>query len=394
MPRGWKWPGAKPLKPLFRFAHLALALSMLTSCATLPTRFYTERQQAVAQIPGIPDARFWADDPIALAASRATPPDGGPVAMLALSGGGDGGAYGAGFLNGWTRSGKRPDFAIVTGVSTGSLIAPFAFLGSRYDDRLKQAFTTIGPKDIYNTRFPPAILFSVSAAGTKPLARLIDRYFTPAIIDEVGREHRRGRRLFVGTANLDAQRSVVWNMGAIAASSAPGRYDLFRRVILASCAIPAFFPPVVIDSSSGGQRLREVHVDGSTTGSLLAIPPVVSATSGPGALGRGVDLYLIVDAQLGGDFRLAKGGILTVVQRATSLATSAATREQVTTAFLWTRRNAAAYHLTYIDADFDFGGPHVNFDTAYMNRLYAYGDARGMAAAWLATPPAGDPTKP
>lgn len=314
--------------------------------------------------------------------------------MLALSGGGDGGAYGAGFLNGWTQSGKRPEFAIVTGVSTGALLAPFAFLGSRYDDRLTQAFTSIGPRDIYNARFALVIPFSLSAAGTKPLAKRIGLYFSDAIIDDIAREHRKGRRLFVGTANLDAQRSVVWNMGAIAASGSPERYRLFRRVILASCAIPAVFPPVLIETRSGTQRLREVHVDGSTTGALLAIPPAASPTSLGRASGRPTDLYVIVDSQLGGDFQLTKGGILAIAQRALSLATSSATREQVVTAFLWSRRNGAAFHLSYIDTDFDFGAPHTNFDTAYMRRLYAYGAGRGMAGAWLTTPPTGDPTTP
>lgn len=385
---------ATGLKRTFGEALLAAVLVACSACATLPTRFYTEPQQAIAQIDDIPDARFWADDPAAMAQSRATPAGDGPIAMLALSGGGDGGAYGAGFLNGWSRSGNRPEFAIVTGISTGALIAPFAFLGSRYDDRLTAAFTSVGPHDIYNARFPLVIPFSLSAAGTKPLAKLVNLYFSEAIIDAVASEHRRGRRLFVGTANLDAQRGVVWNMGAIAASASPDRYRLFRRVILASCAIPAVFPPVLIDTRSGSQRLREVHVDGSTTGALLAIPPAASPTSLGGTSGRPTDLYLVVDSQLGGDFQLAKGGILAIAQRALSLATSSATREQVVTAFLWSRRNGAAFHLSYIDADFDFGAPHANFGTSYMRRLYAYGAARGMAGAWLATPPAGDPTKP
>lgn len=374
-------------------ALLALSLLLLAGCATLPQRFYTERQLDIAQIDGIPDARFWADDPAALAVNLATPDGDRPAAMLALSGGGDGGAYGAGFLNGWTQSGKRPAFAIVTGVSTGALLAPFAFLGSHYDTRLTAAFTSTGPNDIYNARFPLVIPFSLSIAGTRPLAKLIDLYFTDAVIDEVAREHRKGRRLFVGTVNLDAQRSVVWNMGTIAASGSLERYRLFRRVILASCAIPAVFPPVLIESRSGAQRLREVHVDGSTTGALLAIPSAAAPTSPGQTSGRPTDLYIIVDSKLGGDFGIAKGGILAIAQRALSLATNSAIREQVVTAFLWSRQNGAAFHLSYIDADFDFGTPHVNFDTTYMRQLYAYGAGRGMAAAWLATPPAGDPTK-
>jgi len=369
------------------------SLVLLAGCVSLPKRDYDERDQGVATIDGIPGARFWADDPAALAATRFAMPADGATAVLALSGGGDGGAYGAGFLTGWTRSGTRPEFAVVTGVSTGALIAPFAFLGPAYDDRLAAAFTSIGPHDIYQPRFAPIIPFSLSASGTRPLARLIERHFNDAVIDAVADAHRRGRRLFVSTANLDAERSVVWNMGAIAASAAPGRYLLFRRVVLASCAIPAAFPPVIITAHSGDRPIREVHVDGSTTGSLLAIPPGL-ALAAPGATAPPIALYLVVDNQLGGVFRLARGRILSIARRAMTIATAAATREQATTAFLWSRRNAASFHLTYIDSDFDKGAAHVDFDKAYMQRLYAYGAARGARGAWLDRPPQGDPTKP
>jgi predicted acylesterase/phospholipase RssA len=366
---------------------------MFASCASLPMRSYTQHDQANAIIADIPNARFWADDPEGLAAARPAPRTQASSAMLALSGGGDNGAYGAGFLNGWSQSGKRPEFAIVTGVSTGALIAPFAFLGTRYDDRLRAAFTSIGPHDIYKNRFPLIIPFSLSAARTKPLWRLINVYYSDSIIDEIGREHRNGRRLLVSTSNLDAQRGVIWNMGAIAASTSPTRYQLFRRILLASCAIPALFPPVIIETKSDEQRIREVHVDGSTFGPLLAIPPALSASPVKGSLGRQVHLYLVVNGQLGGAFKLAKGGILAIAQQSLSLATSSAAREQVTTAFLWSTQNAAQFHLTYIDADFDNGKPHANFETAYMRRLYDYGAHQGMRAIWLERPPEHNATK-
>jgi len=371
-----------------------LALSVLASCATLPRRSFTQIDQANATVAGIPNARFWADDPAGLNAAAAVPRQGAVNAMLALSGGGDGGAYGAGFLNGWTRSGQRPEFSIVTGVSTGALIAPFAFLGPRYDDQLKAAFTSIGPHNIYKNRFPLAIPFSLSVARTKPLWQMINVYYSDAIIDQIAREHRNGRRLFVSTSNLDAQRGVIWNMGVIAASNAPNRYDLFRRILLASCAIPAVFPPIVIETRSGAQVIREVHVDGGTFGPLLAVPPAVSAATTVAPATRSTDLYLVVNDQLGGAFKLANGGIVALAQRSLALATSSAAREQVTTAFLWTQQNASQFRLTYIDADFDNGAPHVNFETAYMRRLYAYGVDRGMKAAWLTRPPTKNATKP
>ena len=365
----------------------------LAGCVTLPDRDFTEPQLSLARIDGIPAARFWSDDPVALAAARNTPLMRGRYAMLALSGGGDDGAYGAGFLNGWSESGRRPEFAVVSGVSTGALLAPFAFLGSEYDDRLTSAFTGIGPDDIYRTRFPLLIPFSTSAASTRPLERLLEAYFTDDVIDAVAREHRRGRRLLVGTANLDAQRGVIWNMGEIAASNAPDRYALFRRVILASCSIPAAFPPVIIDTRSGGALVREAHVDGATVASLIAVPPALSATAAAPVAGE-VDLYLLVNTKLGGEFRLTRGGVFAIAARAVSLASSSAIREQVSTAYLWSQRAQANFRLSFVDTDFDSGGPHINFDTAYMRRLYAYGETRGRTAQWLTRPPSGDPTAP
>lgn len=373
-------------------ALLALALVTTSGCATLPKRDYSEHEQSIADIPGIPGARFWADDPAAFLRARPTRMPGRPEAMLALSGGSDDGAYGAGFLNGWSRSGKRPEFTVVTGVSTGALLAPFAFLGARYDDRVKAAYTTISQKDIYHVRIPPTALLSTSVATTGPLWKLLNAYVTDQVIDEIAVEHQHGRRLFVGTANLDAQRGVVWDLGVIAESQAPGRYMLFRRVLLASSAVPALFPPVVIDAQSGGKLIREAHVDGATAGSLLVAPPGVITTSGIGA--DVSDLYLLVNGQLGGDFRIVKGGILAIAGRAFTLATAAAVREQTATAYLWAKRYGARYHLTYITSGFDIGPPHTPFDTRYMNRLYAFGFSKGQANDWTPNPPTGDPVAP
>ena len=369
-----------------------VVLLVMSGCVTLPLRHYTEQQQAVAEIPGIPGARFWADDPAAFRRARPSTGDGKSEALLAISGGAEDGAYGAGFLNGWTQSGKRPEFAIVTGVSTGALLAPFAFLGPQYDARVKAAYTTISQRDIYTPRLPPTALFSTSVATTGPLWRLLNAYVTDKVIDEVAVQHLRGRRLFVGTANLDAQRGVVWNMGVIASSSAPNRYVLFRRVLLASSAVPALFPPVIIDAHSGGKLIREAHVDGATSGSLLVVPPGVVAT---GAIGGDVSaLYLLVNGELGGDFKIVKGGILSIASRAFTLANAAAVREQTASAYLWAKRYGTSYRLTYISAPFVAGPPHKPFDTAYMGRLFDFGYSRGAANAWQTQPPSGDPTAP
>lgn len=314
-------PTSRPrhLRPS-RLGLLLAASFALQGCATIQRQPFTEAQQTAATIPGIPAARFWADAPGA--ARQMTPQYSGPggeKAMLALSSGSDNGAYGAGLLTGWSKSGTRPEFAIVTGVSTGALIAPFAFLGSDQDGSLERLFTSISARDIYRRRFALAIPLSPSATTTRPLERLISAAVTDALIDRIASEHARGRRLFVGTANLDAQRTVVWNMGAIAASKAPGRYLLFRRVLLASSAIPAFFPPVMIPAQSGGRAISEMHVDGGTTAQIFTMPDEAITGDRPLPGLRPLRIYLIVNNKLNGEFRLVRPRAIPIASQALSL---------------------------------------------------------------------------
>ena len=193
--------------------------------------------------------------------------DSSDCSFLALSGGGAKGAFGAGFLNGWTDSGTRPNFKIVTGISTGALIAPLAFLGSEYDDELREGYTTIKTKDILNVEgilgfgiLP--VLFGESYASTKPLQKMIADLVDQSVLESIAREYAKGRRLYIGTTNLDAQRVVAWDMGAIASSGHPDALKLFRKVMLASASIPGAFPPVYFDVEIDGKKYDEMHVDG------------------------------------------------------------------------------------------------------------------------------------
>ena len=197
--------------------------------------------------------------------------------ILTLSGGAEYGAFGAGFINGWTQSGTRPVFKFVTGVSAGALIAPFAFLGQEYDGALKDAFTTISAEDIYVERGISA-MWSDSLTDSAPLAQLIAKYFDQDILQAVARAHRQGRRLYVGTTNMDADRLVVWNMGAIANSGQPQALELFHKVILASASIPLTFPPVLIDVKVDGVSYDEMHVDGGVKAQLFLTAATINMT--------------------------------------------------------------------------------------------------------------------
>ncbi|MGI9371423.1 MAG: patatin-like phospholipase family protein [Hyphomicrobiales bacterium] len=179
----------------------------------------------------------------------------GTLAMLSVSGGGADGAFGAGLLNGWTASGTRPKFDFVTGVSTGALTAPFAFLGPEFDDELKEVFTETSTKDVLRENLLGGLLGGTAIADSKPLYDLISKYATPEFIARVGKEHNNGRRLFIGSVNLEAERPVIWNMGKIANSKNPDKVELFRRVLLASAAIPGIFPPVTIEVVADGKKI-------------------------------------------------------------------------------------------------------------------------------------------
>ena len=207
--------------------------------------------------------------------------------FLALSGGGDNGAFGAGLLTGWTESAPGRHSIVVTGISAGALIAPFAFLGPAYDSQLREVFTALGPPDVLRLGgwFSTAVslLFGEAVADTSPLYRLIERYADEAMLAAIAREYARGRLLLIGTTNLDLQRPVVWNIGAIAASGHPEALALFRRILLASASIPGAFPPVLVDVRHEGRAYQEMHVDGGAAVQVFLYPPALQFREAPWA---------------------------------------------------------------------------------------------------------------
>lgn len=232
---------------------------LLAGCSSLPRNAVPVEEIRRADIPGMVGVRAWGGEfsprfqADLIASIRQEPVGAFPLNEqglpvyhgLALSGGGSNGAFGAGILNGWTGAGTRPNFKVVTGISTGALIAPFAFLGSEYDQQLKTVYTTTRTRDILQRLNIFRIIFQGEAfAHVTPLKQLIETHFDDDFLQAVAVAHKRGQRLYVGTTHMDAQRLMVWNMGAIASSGHPDALDLFRKVILASSSVPAAFPPV------------------------------------------------------------------------------------------------------------------------------------------------------
>jgi hypothetical protein len=260
---------------------LLLVTSLMWGCATVKKRNPLPQDLSPdAQVPGISNARFWGDEPPATVAewlhsTKAELEVEYPALIrsahnyLAISGGGLNGAFGAGLLLGWTANGDRPEFSLVTGISTGAFTAPFAFLGSDYDAKLKEIYTTVSTKDIIRKRPLLEFLTGDSAASTKPLRKLMAKYVDREMMEAVATEHRKGRRLLVGTTNLDAGRPVIWNIGAIAASGDPKALELIHDVLLASAAIPLVFPPLFVEVESDGSRYDEIHVDGGASSQVF-----------------------------------------------------------------------------------------------------------------------------
>jgi hypothetical protein len=327
---------------------------------------FTAEEDEAAVIPGIPDARVWGDSETDFV--RLLPQVSGP--WLAISGGGSDGAYGGGLLAGWTESGTRPEFAVVTGSSIGSLIAPFAFLGSRYDEQIKKNFTTIAAADIFEDRLTPDSLFDYW-----PLKRLIEQQVTPKLMSEIAAEHARGRRLFVATTNLDAGRRVLWNMGAIAARGDDKALKLFRDVLLASCAIPGFFSPVGIEVEANGKHFEEMHNDGTLTAPFFALPEAMFS-AGNTTRPPLSQLYVIVNSRLGPEFQMASRTIPGVLGRSIAVALTAALRAQIMLVYVGAQRQGIGLRVAHVD-------PSVNvpsrgpFDGKYMQALYELGVANG-----------------
>ena len=276
-------------KPRLCVGLLVSVAFMLSGCAaTIPRNGISNGQLAeTAEIPGMPGVRFWADEvprnPLAEIRRRTAhmPPiardakmqDGRKVIdTLALSGGGSDGAFGAGVLAGWTKRGDRPEFQVVTGVSAGAIIAPFAYLGPSEDEKLHTIWTQYKQDEVVTPEIFSGLLGGPALASTGPLQNLIAQYVDRQFLDRIAAQYRRGRVLLVLTTNLDAQRPVVWNMGEIALNRSPAATELFRKVILASAAIPAAFPPVKIEVEAGGRDYDELHVDGGTTREVFVSP--------------------------------------------------------------------------------------------------------------------------
>src|SRR5262249_45322760 len=201
--------------------------------------------------------------------AAAAHPGSRPYHFLALSGGGLYGAFGVGVLLGWTETGTRPPFDVVTGISTGGLIATFAFLGPQYDSVLGTYAQGVALSDVLRRRSVLSLPFADALYSSERLRRKIDEAVTPQVLAEVAQAHAAGRRLYIGTTNLDTRRLIIWDMGEIASRGTPEALELYRAVVLASSSVPGGFPPVRIPVEIDGRCYEELHVDGGASDEVI-----------------------------------------------------------------------------------------------------------------------------
>lgn len=394
----------------FRSSTWKLA-AFLFAAVTLSACMSTHRNAAVpvearksVKILGLSNARFYTDQIEEITAEQAKAlareanykgiRKGGTIPKtygLTLSGGGDNGAFGAGLLVGWSKHGDRPPFKLVTGVSTGALIAPFAFLGPKYDDKLREVYTTLDKSKVYRERLLPVAAIAQDAlSDTDPLYYTISSYLDEQLLSEIAAEYQKGRLLAIQTTDLDAGRPVVWNIGAIAASGHPDSLNLIRKILLASAAIPAAFPPVLFDVEVNGVMRQELHVDGGAVSQSFLAPARLNLNHAVGIAGykhEGFSVYVIRNGRLHTEWSEVDRKTLSIAQRAVSVLTNYSGETDLYKMYMIAKSAGHGFSLAYIPDDYD-GKHEEDFDTQYMNGLFNYAyEKAAKGYPWDHAPP-------
>ena len=379
----------------------------VSACSSLTRNPVPIDRMDQAEVPGLPNVRtYWESgetDPDFQAdliqsivdeppGKFPRDPQGRPAySGLAISGGGSSGAFGAGVLYGWTQSGQRPEFKLVTGISTGALIAPYAFLGPGYDEKLKRAYTTISTRDVVRTSKRPP-WSSEALQDSAPLAELIARDVNNEMLAHIAAAHANGQRLYIGTVNLDAQQFVVWNMGIIASSNHPRSLELFRKVMLASASIPGAFPPVYVEVELDGETYDEMHVDGGTITQVFFSELVVdlyAASAGAGfdnGEGTSSTVYVIRNGYTDPQPRQVPREVLTISGRALSTMIKSASINDLMRIQQFIQQDGIDFRCTFIPEDFEFEKKE-QFDPEEMQALFELGRTMVVeGTAWNRSP--------
>jgi predicted acylesterase/phospholipase RssA len=379
----------------FRWAIGAVLATFLVGCGSgIQRNPVPESLVEVAQVKNLEGVRFWGDVPLAgvdeiLHEKRWENFAERPHHYLALSGGGSNGAYGAGFVNGWTAAGTRPEFNLVTGISIGAVIAPFAFLGSEYDDLLKSLFTEHSTETMVKKRGLFAIFRHASVFDISQLRELLKELVTQEVVDKIGVEYLAGRFLYIGTTNLDAERPVIWSIGRIAASGDPRALSLIREIIVASAAIGATFPPIIFEVEANGETYDELHVDGGTVNQVFIYPlgahwATILERFG---VGREPNVYILRNGYLWPKYSAVPYKLTAILAGSLESLIRNQANGDLEKIYLQIQADGMNYYLTYIPDDFDVENTEM-FDKNYMNKLYERGYEEALKGApWERFPP-------
>jgi len=398
--RSWRRHLARAPEFAIRLALLA-TLTLEVGCAAFtPRNVLSEAEANQTEIEGFSNIRFWGDGPASEISNALNLESRGPESrlalagevrrpmsnLLAISGGAEKGAFGAGLLVGWGDAGNRPLFDQVTGVSSGALIAPFAFLGHERDGQLREIFTSYGRQDIF-TYDVPSLLEGAALVDNSPLAKLIEKYVDDDMISEIAKERRKGRLLLIGTTNLDTQRPVLWDMGRIAMSGNPEAKTLFRKILLASSALPGIFPPVRIQVKVGPQNYDELHVDGGLTRQVFIAPPAFASMPRSQVQSIKPHLYVIRNGRVDPEWQPVKENMFSITQRSISTLIKNQGIGDLYRIYSEAKRDGIDFNLASIPSDVSETS-NKPFDQNYMASLFD----RGYALAshhymWSKGPP-------
>lgn len=368
---------------LLRMLSVVGAASLfLAGCATLPRDHFTASEEAIATPVGFKNVRYTQNSPALTAVlQEALKPDAnGEINALALSGGGANGAYGAGLVYGWARAGDLPQFQLVTGVSTGALTAPFAFLGPKWEDQLRKSYME---GKIYVLLKGRGVLSLITPGlySRAPLDDLVRGYVTDDLLRAVAAEHAKGRRLLVATTNLDTEQLNIWDMGAIATRGGAGARELFAQVMVASASVPGVFAPSFIEVQSGARKFEEMHVDGQTQSAFFAVPPALFLAKTPTTTQPHVRFFIIVNGRLDSKFAVTPRSALPILGRSFDVAAKASVKQMLISTSEFCHRFTCSVQVSSLPLD-EKDDP-LDFRVKHIRSLFAAGETSMEAGkAW------------
>lgn len=386
-----------------KFFTLFIFIS-LAGCATSPSHTpVPEEHLSIATVLDSPSIRFWGDEEpdqhqktndivkwLQKRSEKWEKNNTRPIInFLALSGGGEDGSFAAGIITGWTRYGDRPEFDVITGVSAGALAAPFVFLGPKYDEVLFEVYSNLSNEDIYRTQIFSGLFGGSAILDTRPLNNLISKYVTTEILYLIGKQHLNGRRLWIGTTNLDAGRPVIWDIGEIALSGKKNSLDLVHKILLASSAVPGIFPPVIIDAKVDNQHFTELHVDGGVTRQAFLYPPQFIESNIVKSIDDKIErkLYVIRNGRSQAIYEPVNTSLYSIALKALSMTIENKAVGDLYRIYDLASRDGIEYNLAIIPNTFNLK-PKEAFDPEYTTALFKLGyNIAKNGYPWKKAPP-------